>query len=77
MLFPMAPKHDEVVRRKASGWTLAWDANTAPPATRRAFDKVIADNTDALRAIVHDTARPATQSPERGIAAAHRARAAN
>jgi hypothetical protein len=45
----MAPKHDEIVRHQSGGWTVAWDANTVEPATRTAFDKVIADNARALR----------------------------
>jgi hypothetical protein len=70
----MAPKHDEIVRRKAGGWTLAWDATTAPPATRRAFDRVIADNADALREIVREPARRDEQRVERAAAPARRAR---
>lgn len=45
----MAPRHDEIVRHQSGGWTVAWDANTVEPATRKAFDKVIADNARALR----------------------------
>jgi hypothetical protein len=71
----MAPKHDEIVRRKADGWALAWDANTTPRATRKAFDKVIADNGDALRAIVRATTPPA-QPPKRSNTRRGRARAA-
>lgn len=55
----MAPKHDEVVRHLSGGWTVAWDANAVEPATRKAFDKVIADNARALREVLHDTSHQA------------------
>jgi hypothetical protein len=51
----MAPKHGEVVRHQPGGWTIAWDANTVAPATRKAFDKVIADNARALREVLSET----------------------
>jgi hypothetical protein len=51
----VAPKHDEIVRHQADGWTVAWDANTVEPATRKAFDKVIADNARALREVLRET----------------------
>lgn len=50
----MAPKHDEIVRHQSGGWTVAWDANTVEPATRKAFDKVIADNARELREVLHE-----------------------
>ena len=53
----MAPKHDEIVRHQPNGWTVAWDANTVEPATRKAFDKVIADNAKALREVLRQTSR--------------------
>jgi hypothetical protein len=78
----MAPKHDEIVRHKSDGWIVAWDTNTVEPATRRAFDSVIADNTRALREVVRngDRAAQAAQLANRTSAArprrSRRARAA-
>jgi hypothetical protein len=51
----MAPKHDEIVRHQSGGWTVAWDANTVEPATRKAFNKVIAGNARALREVLRET----------------------
>jgi ferric-dicitrate binding protein FerR (iron transport regulator) len=62
----MAPKHDEIVRHQSDGWTVAWDANAVEPATRKAFDKVIADNARALREVLrgtHDQTAPAAGTP--------------
>jgi hypothetical protein len=57
----MAPKHDEIVRHQADGWSIAWDTNVVEPATRKAVDKVIADSTRALREILRTgSARPAS-----------------
>jgi hypothetical protein len=50
----MAPKHDEIVRPQAGGWSVAWDATTPAPSTRRAFDKAIARNARALRDLVRE-----------------------
>jgi hypothetical protein len=60
----MAPKHDEIVRHQPGGWIVAWDANTVEPATRKAFDKVIADNAKALREVLRET-NGQTASPVR------------
>lgn len=70
----MAPKHDEIVRHKSDGWIVAWDTNTVEPATRRAFDSVIADNTRALREVVRNGDRPsrAAQPASRTSAAPSR-----
>jgi hypothetical protein len=54
----MAPKHDEIVRRQPGGWSVAWDATTPAPSTRRAFDKAIARNARALRDLVREPQRP-------------------
>jgi hypothetical protein len=64
----MAPKHDEIVRYQAGGWSIAWDTNVVDPATRKAFDKVVAENTRALREILRsgpDQAVAATRQPAR------------
>ena len=59
----MAPKHDEIVRPQSGGWTVAWDANSVEPATRKAFDKVIAHNAKALRELLRQTSgHPAARS---------------
>jgi ferric-dicitrate binding protein FerR (iron transport regulator) len=63
----MAPKHDEIVRHKSDGWIVAWDTNTVEPATREAFDGVIASNTKALREVVR--ASQAVQPASRTSAA--------
>lgn len=69
----MAPKHDEIVRHQPGGWTVAWDANIVEPATRKAFDKVIADNARALREVLREsngqTAPPTPQSAGRTLPA--------
>ena len=80
----MAPKHDELVRHQSGGWTVAWDANTVEPATRKAFDKVIADNAKALREVLRETsdltpsraARPADGTQPAQTRGTRRARAA-
>jgi hypothetical protein len=46
---------DEIVRPQSGGWTVAWDANRVEPATRRAFDKVIAGNAKALCELLRQT----------------------
>jgi ferric-dicitrate binding protein FerR (iron transport regulator) len=71
----MAPKHDEIVRQQADGWTVAWDANTVEPATRKAFDKVIADNARALREVLHGTSDRTPSGAARATAHAQSAHA--
>lgn len=68
----MAPKHDEIVKRQSGGWTVAWDANIVEPATRKAFDKVIADNARALRGVVQANTGQAAPAASRSTRGARR-----
>jgi hypothetical protein len=66
----MAPRHDEIVRHQPGGWTVAWDANTVEPATRKAFDKVITDNARALRELLREPGGQIPPQPKRRARAA-------
>jgi hypothetical protein len=60
----MAPKHDEIVRRQADGWALAWDASEGDPATRRAVDKIVAQHVEALHELLRgEKPRRAAEQP--------------
>jgi hypothetical protein len=63
----MVPKHDEIVRRQADGWALAWDASEGEPATRKAVDKVVARHVKALHELLRGD-EPPRATPRRRAA---------